>query len=731
MQKIKFFFQTFKINYLFIIAFICFLNIFIFSNSAFSVDYVFFLLDKSDSMWAQEPETGISVFQLAKKKIYSIIKTLPAKSGRRKVKLILFDSKLRKTFEFNINDINDARKKLDPIKPSGRTMIGERLEEVRKEIINTGVHDVEVHLFSDLKENEIGKISIDDAIEKLNKSLRKGKLKNIDWTLCAYTWKNVASDYLKEKLPPGTITRPIIQNIPRIIFDKPDHFFMDIVENNDKIIIKGGETKIFGVIDPAITEKKIELVIQADCPDIPSKILLNDKESLTIDRKSLSNNGKFDFDIKVQFKNIDSWPLQKNISFWKNEHKMFFTPTVFPVSFQSEKVVEQPKKRSTIFKFISEPKFQISNYPPGKKMFFDDILEGANLKESIEIKWNRGAIGKKLTWQLPHKTYLISENGTKINSLLLDSLLKKTVFIIINNVQTIKNEAVIFKLNSSSQKINIPFNLIAQKPIIDFFINKAKIIIPPSVNENIINNFIQLEPNSRNIKSSINLKLFGCEGAGCDNLYFSIYDPEEPELKSILNGPTTTFPIQKYKTMTISIQSEQIGKRSLKLRITSDKSDIIINNNRSNLFNLNYDILVTPPDVTWKMIKGKKSCGTKENPIYFKTRGEPYSTRSSTSSVKAMINTESDMILNLKIKIQLSSVNHIIKKVLFDNTQTDSCLINQFLVNPNIIFEIDSSKKGFIWAKNGNGVIRFTIESENKKITATFPEIYYKVKLMP
>jgi len=709
-------------------------------SDAHSVDYVFFLLDKSGSMWAEEPETQKSVFQLAKERIYRTIRTLPALSGRRTVKLILFDSELIDSFEVDLNNIHEAKQLLDRKKPGGLTMIGDRLIEVHEEIQRSGASDVEIYLFSDLKENVVGKVSFEDAIRTINDSLTEGVLKNIDWTLCAYTWKNNKANELKQKLPlPNTTTREISEDKPRIFFERPDNFFMDVQERNEKIInINEGITRIAGVIDTQILDKSIALIIRAECPEIKeAKVLLDGKEALKISKKDLDENGQFILDTKVKFTNINKWSYQKDIYFWERNHKIIFIPEVYPDKYSSADIAEQPKKQTAEVKFISIPQIQITNYPEGKKIYFDNIIEGEPMAETFEFRWNRGAVGKQLIWDLPAKNkavaYMSTPSGTEIDHLLLGGAFRKRLTLKINHAKTIKDQEVVFKLQSGSQTIKIPFNLITKKPTIHSVVDQNHLVIPPTKKENIINDVIQLETNSTKGNNSFELKIYGCQGAGCDSLKFSLFDPEKQVISADLNEQTTTFSFEKYKTFGLKVHSDIIGKKSLKLRISSNDMDILMNNQRGKTVNTDFTIDVATPEISWQMKTndGKISLGTYNNPISFTTRGEPFQLSSAGFNIRADLNTKSNIVSYYSLQLLPESENQIVNKVVFEHNDKDQSYVVDFLNNPNLIFYIDSSKKGMFWTVHGKGIIKFQLKSENDVVSATLPVIYYKVKLKP
>ena len=527
-------------------------------------------------MWAQQPETKQPVFELAKEKIYSIVNKLPDLSGRRKVKIILFDSKRRNTFEISVKCVDDAKKWLAPIKPGGKTIIGDRLEEVRKEIIETGSRDVEVHLFSDLIESDVGDLSLDDAIKKLNKSLNQGKLKPIDWTLRAYTWKGLEKKQLEKKLTlRNTIIQPINQEKPRVILEASDHIMMDIEENNDKIIkINEGMTQLSGLIDQTIKElpgysnKNISLMIKAICPDIPlAKVQLNNRDVLEIKLSDTSAIGNFNIETKVKLCSLDQWVYKKDISFWKQKHLIEFIPQLSPNELNNPKLIDLPNKRQTTFELISTPKFQISNYPTGRNMFFDNLVEGESFNEMIDIQWNRGAIGKRLTWTLPKLNnaigYMTTPGGESLDSFVLDDSFQKKLFFKMDHVQTIKNQAIGFDLKATSQKCQIPFSLECKKPVITCFLAKNEIVIPPTISENVITDFIQFESATANAANSVYVKLYACEGNGCDALKISIEDPDAPENMATLNGPSTPFTFQAYKKLNLKVVSSHLGQKKL------------------------------------------------------------------------------------------------------------------------------------------------------------------------
>jgi len=84
--------------------------------------------------------------------------------------------------------LKEAINLLEPIKPGGRTTIGDRLEEVRLRIKDAGIDSVEIHLLSDMAETEVGKVPKEEALQRLNNYLQAEKgclnVKQIP-----YTWK--------------------------------------------------------------------------------------------------------------------------------------------------------------------------------------------------------------------------------------------------------------------------------------------------------------------------------------------------------------------------------------------------------------------------------------------------------------------------------------------------------------------------------------------------------------
>jgi len=84
--------------------------------------------------------------------------------------------------------LKEAINLLEPIKPGGRTTIGDRLEEVRLRIKDAGIDSVEIHFLSDMAETEVGKVSKEEALQRLNNYLQaeRGWL-NVK--LIPYTWK--------------------------------------------------------------------------------------------------------------------------------------------------------------------------------------------------------------------------------------------------------------------------------------------------------------------------------------------------------------------------------------------------------------------------------------------------------------------------------------------------------------------------------------------------------------
>jgi len=155
----------------------------------------YFLLDKSGSMWAQCLVDGYSYFKKSKNYIYQALKSILLIKTNI-VYLFLLDERLEKNYK-QIKSINEAKLLLDQIKPGGKTTIGDNIEKIRKQIKSSKLKNIELHFFSDMKENSVGKYPLVQAMTSLNNSLILNKIKfKIYIYLCKGIY-NKEEDYLK------------------------------------------------------------------------------------------------------------------------------------------------------------------------------------------------------------------------------------------------------------------------------------------------------------------------------------------------------------------------------------------------------------------------------------------------------------------------------------------------------------------------------------------------------
>ena len=229
------------------------------------------------------------------------------------------------------------------------------------------------------------------------------------------------------------------------------------------------------------------------------------------------------------------------------------------------------------------------------------------------------------------------------------------------------------------------------------------------------------------------VKLYACEGNGCDSLNLSIEDPDAPENVSTLNGPSTPFTFQSYKKLNMKVMSESLGQKTFKLNLRSNNSDLLLGNEQKSNISRQITIQVETPEITWQVITndGAKTFGYRGSPIIFKTRGEDFITRSNIYEAVADVNIKSDAINNAILTMNLETNKGCVKAVIFEKTNSEKCTVGDFLVNPNLIFKMDHNKKGWIMATIDEGTIRFMIKGPGHNISAKLPVVYFELKLEP
>jgi len=145
----------------------------------------FILLDKSNSMWmnCNNPDQPLNSLDFSKLAIYKKVQSIYKINSKNKIYLMVLDSKAAR-YSKQIESINDVKKILEYIKPGGKTTIGDRIEWIRKQVVeNIYLKNIEIHIYSDMEETAVGKISKEKALSQLFNSLR---LKHINIYMKTY-----------------------------------------------------------------------------------------------------------------------------------------------------------------------------------------------------------------------------------------------------------------------------------------------------------------------------------------------------------------------------------------------------------------------------------------------------------------------------------------------------------------------------------------------------------------
>jgi hypothetical protein len=712
-------------------------------------ELMYFLLDKSGSMGAIEPDTDKTVLTLAKERIYDTIKSLPPDPGRRTVKIILFDSELCSFLEKEVISVQDARNFLDMISPGGNTTIGDRLEEVRQEILATGVKSVELHLFSDLKETVPGKVSKEEAINNLNHSM-SDELKHVRWTLFMYTWKGGPAP--DDTVFPSSTPLPLTKKPLRIILESPDSFVLDLTEKNGRFVdVTEGVTSLRGTIDPEVLKvlnKKFVMRVKASLPEFPqARVLINGQREYNVTRHADLKTGQFkQNEVKIKIQNFHSY-LNQGISLLGKNYKVNFEPILEPDSATlkqqfKDQVIDLPSSHEVPFRFTTKPVIYVRNYPPPKRLV-RRLFEGQSLKEPLELAWNLGAVGKRLRWSLPDNLgYFTTSKGRELESFELDNSLGRVVVYHWNSVQTLSDKKIIFTVHGALGKeaeANIPFSVEAVRPSLDLKFRDDLPPIPLAAKSVEISDGLIVVPNASNIRLPLELKVERCKGSACSGLKFAVMDPFDPAIDIQLGDGAVRFNITNPLWLNYRVGADRPGRAQVIITAGSEGYNVNTGDQSGHVVktvNLN----IIKPELTWKIINTEDD---KELPLplCFVSRGEDVTTNDPDLIergyiVSASLNTQflegfQDVFLTMVVQSNKEKDDeHFVTGAKFNATDSKSCEIGQFIDNPHIILEIDESKKPWWGTKRERVKIFFksdNVTSQKMKL----PVIPFNVRLRP
>ena len=558
-------------------------------TSANANEHVYFLIDKSRSMWSHnnpDDKYEKNALDYAKIRVYeSLQKNPPEKDGRRNIYLYLFDSEL-KSYSREIHSIKDAKGVLDPIRPGGKTTIGDRLDDVRLRIKHSGVKSVEIHLLSDMQETVVGKVTKDEAISRLNTDL-KGDLKDISLKLIAYTWKTGLKD--NEIYAPNIVIeyRPLEKTGIRASIASLDEIVMELIENQGQFeAAKTGQTTIRGFFDIAFHNTPTHFYVEANIAEMPNvQLLLDGLKKLDIGRLS-GSTGNLTTRLDIQIQNPEAFMrYSTKPDFLTHKYTVIFKPTLngIPSNIKKLYTIHYPTSRKCDLTFTTEPYLYIKNYPDGKALYRRNISEGELLKEPIELAWNKGAVGKYVEWSLPKSGnmygYFTSPNGKDLPSVKLDDSLSRTIIFCLNKVKSISNEFIQLSIRGTSCSKKIPIDIIAQP--ISLSLNTKNVLSEPLFEKSNrkITDALIIEPSNLAMPHPVDLSLQlsdDCEGPACDGLSAIFINQTNPDISITKN--TRSLKIDAPIWFDLKVTSGASGDAQLGLIVKSNDKVISENN---------------------------------------------------------------------------------------------------------------------------------------------------------
>jgi len=561
-----------------------FIILFIHVSSAIATEHVYFLIDKSNSMWAHDPNDPDkkTLLDFAKDRVYEAIQSNKPKDSWRNIYIYIFDSEW-KAFSKEIFSVQEARNLLEPEQPGGWTTIGDRLDDVRRRIQKSGVKSVEIHLLSDMEETRVGSVTKEEAIQRLN-NLLQSKVSRIGVKLIAYTWKTGLQQGDIDS--PNVEYRPLKKTAIRASISSVDEIVMALVEKQGQFAgAKPAQTTLIGYFAPAFHHTHTSLTVTAKIQEMPDvKLLINGQFESDIGQYA-ATNGNIKITLNVQIQNPDIFDRYiSSAGFVNRSYQAIFTPKLnsIPDSLERQYTIDAPNARICPVTFTSQPYIYIKNYPKGKSIYRSKITEGSSMKELIELAWNLGAVGETLEWTTPKFGnmfgYMTLPNGQELRHFQLDHRLSRTVVFNMDQVHELRDGGFLtFSIRGKNISRKVPVKIEA-KPLKlyiknnisseSFFENSQRTVTPGVI----------IEPNSFNMPHPIDLslQLSECRGTACDGLSINLFEQTNPNLRIKKESPQV-LRIDSPLWFDASVQTKSSGDAQFNLIAKSSKQVLSYN----------------------------------------------------------------------------------------------------------------------------------------------------------
>ena len=563
------------------------LCLFLLAGSAQANEVVYFVMDKSGSMWAQGGPENKAVFERAKERAFGIMDGLGLPNDNLNVFIVLFDSKLPSDYIARVRSVDEAMKFLAKFRPKGRTTIGDTLEYVRKEIEKQEYDPVTIHLFSDLDENNPKIVPFDEAAERLSSTLGQLEKNDGKWNLHVYTWKN-----LPDNVPPFFITdgnedKVIITRLDQkdlqFNIDKPDPVFAGIDQSpGGKMAIRYTDTRFAGFAAPELWDRNVEVTIIGSLPDFPGATVLIDG-GREFQLSSATKGGKFEIsNVKIEVENLERYLTPDILGRKDKEYALFFDQSFSP-SLESQfgadmhLLIADPPKTALIIQ--SEPAFVIKNYPEGEKIHITHKFENEDISEPLELLWNKAAIGKTLVWDLPRAGssvgYIADASGRQLSFIDLDKSLRTMVTFNMRKIQALGSGELKLWLQDQdkARTKTIPTIIEPRKPFVAVDSDDSEIELYEGATETFEERF-DILPVGFEKDEKLRLAFAGCTGDGCRGLELEVFDPVNPQAALKLGGSPLELGLSGPYYFDCKVAAGSPGKAEIRLVAASDNGSI-------------------------------------------------------------------------------------------------------------------------------------------------------------
>ena len=730
------------------------LAIFLASAPSNAKEVVFFLIDKSGSMWLQDPASQKSVMELAKERVYQILSQSPPVAGKRQVFIKLFDRRLK--IDREIASLGEARELLDPITPKGKTTIGARLEEIRKHLERSGIRNVEIHFFSDLDENEIDGVSMEKAVARLDQYLNK-EARNLELSLFYYRWKGVEPKTLD--LPAKETFVDLAKPALRLNLEFPGEIVMDFGQGQSGT----PDTSVFtcelsGFIAPQLIAKNVDIELGANLEGFDSaRVLLDRVESLKLNDYVDPSDGRFAKRIALSIENASADMASLGGDLFRKTFPLVFRVELDPdpqdVFPDFDIMIDREKTVSV--KFADQPVLYVKNYPEGTSFFKQGIYQGETIREPLDLAWSLGAVGNMVYWELPRfegggLCYLTTPSGVDLTFFPLDEGLGQTVVLNCSNVRGFSGQSIDFELRGikNARKVSIPAEVEASRPVIDLEIESEIEGLAPSNRFENVREALRICPASGGVPLELELKVAECSGDNCQDLEFEIVDPMNSEPLTRLGGPSATIPVKFPRWLDFRVKAPSEGLRNVSLYASSKSASINAGGKTGNMLGHVVRIHATKPEFSWRIANVEKDefLGESEgNRLSFSTRGQPVTTadpdlEKAGYEVKAIFTAKTSDFKDAFVKAELRSDNapedRLVEAVRFSATGNERCDLKTFLSNPHIVLTMkeiggfwlgtkkETGKVVFIPYIGGTGGKPTTMNMDN-------PAFHFEIKMKP